>query len=1854
MRRKYATFLTFRWIFLTGFFPTLLALNPSQSHAQNPYTLGPGLEEKEEAPAEPSSTPFHFDQKLWNQMRRNVEEGRKPDQATAAPVVKSTETAVVEPPKPPPGSINFELPYESALSITGRKVIRVNLENKHITKERAEELGTAQDTQQFTMEQELQAKIQGTVARKTTINVNFDDTKENVQDFSVIYKGDPDEVVQEAAFGDIVLSLPATEFVNYQKQLFGIRAALKYKRAGLMVIGSRTKGTTETKRFTGSTERRQKPINDVDYLRRKFYDLTFSTAEAMTTGLSGPLSPTGPNAPITILPLSGDIPEQVYIEDAGGLLVDSTDYMVALATEPQTAVSIRMRQMSRGVDYSIDRLDGIISFVNPLHEDVRVAINFAISGGRELKNLVSAPGVVGVLIKGKKDEEAKYPQMNQEIKRFYSVGDRNIVRDNGLGNFLFSVKDPNQQSEIGNDTNIFNPILDFPGTVDMNFDTGVFEVYPNEKKLLPFPDIYAPNVQTGTALHAVFVLEYQAIKRTFVLRPNIVLQSETVTVDGRRLNRDLDYFIDYDIGIITFFNDDLIRDSSVIEATYEFAPFGGQLGETMVGARATYDIMTNQRMGPAAFESWTVGSTVLYNFSAKPTAPPDIRSTPNSLLVTEADTKVSGLQFGKIPVKTNFTVEEARSKENPNLFGKALIDSMEGIRQEDAAPLLEDSWQIAANRQGDEYNDVSDFRGNRNGESSLTWVETNVPTSDVNDGDATQKALRIGFDLSTNTLTSSTSEQVSFVNIISFAGRDFSKKTSFEIDLRGAGANGADVELLVEYGTFNEDADGDGLITPPRTPLLDSEDTIPNDGVLNLGEDVGYAFTGPGPDLDITTEGDNIPIRIGSGNTRLDTEDLTNDRILNTNDSPATNEPIFQISAGNEVDVNGTMYDDLSFDERKLFIIPLQLDQLTEDEKARLLAVRQVRITLRNRLASSNTSNRTGNIVLAKLAMVGNTWQPAVFNNSGLGSMTVKAVNNKDNPFPEYVSLLNHPEYLSLYQGTTPDADTREQALALDYEMQPGATATTKSVYGSGRDFAKHDILKFFVRKKFDDNDADLLLTNPVKSQCTTGDCGKLFLQAGSETEFQQATIEISSISASAWTVITIRQADLNGDGTPDTWQSLNPDVTISQVGSVPALTSVSQLKIGIINDTGADFGNEVWINEIHQTDPHERNGAARRYAFDAAWAGWMDFGGTYREVDRLFQTPTTAITNQDRKQTSSFLNFNRLKFLPMTFKRSVDETITPATFRTGSNALVSFLQEGAVKSETNNATARLILPGTLPAIDMSYDNSQQDANLTQRFDRSDSWRVGTSHTMKSTFDILPTGFLTFRPLPTSITYSHTESRKKVDFSSLDQLIRFGVSTAPFSSTDLIQTSREDDVRMAFKPFDAFTFNPSYRLKVEKDEREFREDELAALPSLAQYNGDKTPRGITQAITAQGSLRITKWLTPNYNYSMTGSETNKSPDITNTTNYLLKTISRSGQGELSAAVQMNQVFPRFRPTQSLNFNTSYRLESGDTYENVPDDFKWRNKLWAGEELDVSSATTGPLARRTSLTRRKTFRNNTSWLPWSAYKILSERWKPLSTFSITNNFQTSIEDQETTGTNTHIKARTFPDLIVTVSDTEKFFGITKGLEKTRLTVRNNATKKETTSISKTRTDATGADYLFTVAKKLDFAAAYTINHTREDNLITNQLTSKSRTEGYSLQTGFPWRKVWRFTPRYERTETDARDALRVTNDLVAEVFSVVINGDLDRPLGLRIGRTEYGLTNRFILNSTIKWDKKRSKINPSTNYLDIYSATLSGDYTISKNFRLAIGGNFSQEIHHPDFKKLDQTIFGLNSTLTIQF
>ena len=217
-----------------------------------------------------SSSLFDFSQEGWNSARESVEAAEHPAPLATSPTLPAPVEA--------PSGINVNLPYESGLTISGRKLIALKLsQTRRKSAKDSSTSGTPQSQNDMEMRQELQVRIKGKVGRKITVNVDFDDTKEDKRDISVMYQGDPGEFVQEAAFGDITLSLPSTEFVSFSKQLFGVRTKLQYKNVSLMAIGSRSKGTTETKRFNGATKFERRIIPASGYFKKQYYSVAFTS-----------------------------------------------------------------------------------------------------------------------------------------------------------------------------------------------------------------------------------------------------------------------------------------------------------------------------------------------------------------------------------------------------------------------------------------------------------------------------------------------------------------------------------------------------------------------------------------------------------------------------------------------------------------------------------------------------------------------------------------------------------------------------------------------------------------------------------------------------------------------------------------------------------------------------------------------------------------------------------------------------------------------------------------------------------------------------------------------------------------------------------------------------------------------------------------------------------------------------------------------------------------------------------------------------------------------------------------------------------------------------------------------------------------------------------------------------------------------------------------------------------------------------------------------------------------------------------------------------------------------------------------
>jgi cell surface protein SprA len=161
----------------------------------------------------------YFDVDKYAPMEYSQEKWRKKDKHHKRP----PNTDLTNQPLPP--AITAELPFESKLSLSGRKLIGFNHTSRVYDKE---EPGKRKNNSMFKMEQELQMRVLGNIGERLNVNIDYDDTV-GKKDISLVYKGKCGEFIKEAAFGDISVCMPATEFTGYKKELFGLKVDTEYK-----------------------------------------------------------------------------------------------------------------------------------------------------------------------------------------------------------------------------------------------------------------------------------------------------------------------------------------------------------------------------------------------------------------------------------------------------------------------------------------------------------------------------------------------------------------------------------------------------------------------------------------------------------------------------------------------------------------------------------------------------------------------------------------------------------------------------------------------------------------------------------------------------------------------------------------------------------------------------------------------------------------------------------------------------------------------------------------------------------------------------------------------------------------------------------------------------------------------------------------------------------------------------------------------------------------------------------------------------------------------------------------------------------------------------------------------------------------------------------------------------------------------------------------------------------------------------------------------------------------------------------------------------------------------------------------
>lgn len=1685
--------------------------------------------------------------------------------------------------------------YGTNVALTGRYMVGFNMNAKRYSKDTNNDVED-RNVRNLEMQQEMKLKMQGKILDRIFVDIDYDDKREDEKTISVAYRGKPGELVQLAEFGDINLSLPQTEFISYEKQLFGAKMHLQHKNLDLHVIGSQTKGSSKQKQFVGSSVFEIVSIKDTDYIRRRYYDITF-----------GSNTPVGPNS--TWNSYMGSIApgsEEVYVDSNK----TSGDYVPVSLTakdwgDPSVTYSGKFKLLTRGVDYVVDYSRGIIQFTRAQTAASTIAINYRSNNGTWLSANQNEPYLI-------KTENDKNPGSSaalgwqMEMKTFYNVGAQQITRDNGKGNFILRLLDANGQ-EVGSSA---SPRQIYPSTIDMDFDKGIFELASRMTD-----DLGLYNTTPVSSKNRVFQVEYVSTVRTYFIEAGIVVESESVKLNGRKLQRNNDYYIDYTSGYITFYKGDMINENSVIDITYDTTE-GSNSNNSIIGGRLDYKL----------FEKVRLGATMLKEGGEKADTVPQIGNYNKDLLVYGADVNAKDIKVTQ-DLAVDFGAEMAKSIKKENSFGYAMIDSMNDTNIQTGGSMVFYDWTIAANP-----------NGNPAFLDSVQWDTQEVSSMEINPNsigtyNEKQQVLVINYDFS-KAIGGGYSDEISLVYPLSASGVDLSDKTSFALTMLGEGSSETGApQIDVTFGNISERSDavnpssapsglvaGDyGMYTncSPDTPAPKTED-VKCLSTLAPNEDVGWWFTNPDGTLQRFNPFVHNPYNPQSQpNGRIDTQDL------NGNGKYDEEDPTVGGHFGYDgISIEGLAGNSLAYNGWQTFTTPLNI---ATADKQNWTAVRHLRITLKY------NGKMKGTVKIANVALAGTSWNPQ----EGVdpAQFAVSGINNVDNAnyqpifSPKSGDGLRVFNYLygsvAKYKEHNDTANVMDQSLNLTFNT---TSVDDDSLYAnrnfSTMDFTQHKEFRFLLHS-------------------TNANAGsEFFMKVGTDTNYDKITVPLDF---DGWRLISVKMKDSDGNDIADVFENASDSsygvrvVSTRAPGGVMNFKKVSMIMAGVektTDDSGAFVGSgssgNVWLNTIHLAEGVTTEGEAYKVDGAVRLNGWGSAGAKYKYMDNNFETPLTVAKNQEVTEEEYFLKVTRIKEFPMeaTFNRST--TVTPNVTDTSNYNTVSSLDKGSVERKQANVRGDFI-KDKLPKVGLQYTLDQVDYELMRRKDKAQTYAVSVTHTAGSIKNL-------------NAGYSFTNT--KIDYAREQHLL----SDTNYNTEE--ETQRMN-VKVSYEPHKNFTITPSYSLSQSKEERTHH------LVSSDDYH--RYPKGMNQSAGFNSTWRIAKWLAPSLSYNIATTETN---NLTEKTLRILragatqektfdigelKSLNRSADGGISLTLSGHELLPNSKLFKNLVISSSYRLQDADAWYYVDDDFNAKDKLWIRSTLKG----TGAYSSRQNLVLRDTFTSSQRWSPLAEYDF-DGMLTPLKTLSLINNFTQSSQQNNQTGTESTIRSLTLPDMVLSISDLEKAFYAGRWLSSTNLKLRYTAIESETEDSSRGMQYKYGGDLRFLLFNKFDTVLIYDKKSSWIDDLRAGQSLENIDGQDFSAQTSF-YLGNWRFTPKILYSTYEKQIVNGQVSESTKEITpSLTVRLDFNLPRGVKLPFINriYNATNRVIWNTTVAYKDRTSPVEVKDNYQSV-DVVSSLDYEVSQNLRFNVAGGVTW-LNHAYVETEDYVAYNLAANFTVQF
>ena len=939
--------------------------------------------------------------------------------------------------------------------------------------------------------------------------------------------------------------------------------------------------------------------------------------------------------------------------------------------------------------------------------------------------------------------------------------------------------------------------------------------------------------------------------------------------------------------------------------------FGGRRSYSSLGGRSRYGLTSGRSsyFNPVYKKGFSLSTGYILNTGSKPSTIPDVNNAPSRLQAFNINTSagrnfnlawfVNPLPFVSVeyfPLSIDFSGESAFSHNNPNSVSVALIDSMEAARDSSNILTFKYNWRMASppavdgltpdNRalfhvlleDKDESKAVGNYMRNRE-----------VPGSAINpllQSTEQRLVMEVGYDF-----TDVVEEWGGFSYGISASGTDFSEREFLEIWLRVQGDD--DVTLLLDLGIVNEDADHDGRLDSEDLPLdledingdekidtldLDLENLPESqkysaNGSLDKGEDKGWIYDGP-----------LQPTPFGSNNDVLDTEDLNGDGVLDTVDAyleipiSLSDLPEEWVKKRND---NGWVF----------LSIPLREANVYGSRLPNLGFVQHFRFWL----LKNKPGKVRGKLEWASIEIVGNRWERGVVTQNGAIVTNTNekfTVGTKDNfNFNDYQKAYEEIKDDGAFKKLHPYTDVtfgfgtrqqREQTLVLDYNLLPNSFGVTSQrlrgvQQGEGQDFSKHNKLKFWV---YGDRNRETLVLRLAPSVRTSYrsfyGSSDPFSDPRSQQEddvdiFENLTnyYEFTrEIDFDGWKLIEIDLTDVQRNEYPDvvsptdipeepsdSSQPATPQPDGHPDGFVVRGTNSAQLSIkniggillGIRNDRGGEISGEVWVNEIHLSDPLVRSGWARRGNLSISLGNLLSVRGGYANQDKDFEN-SAGETGRHRQQQRGFsttnndfnidTDLNLVRWLPISYNFQESESETES--RRGS---FSSFESGKSKTKNQDLSVRFNLP-PFPRIGLAYNyqdfwNERQGTQISDLYTGTFQYDLGSK-------------------LGLNLQYRHedvdADTGTAAGASSSSSYSGFGSSYGSgYSSGYGYGYSRNRDekvddgsISLNISPISSFSLNPTYDVRRILEKRESAPDAPASEPEFTiasrEHSFSMTPR----------------------------------------------------------------------------------------------------------------------------------------------------------------------------------------------------------------------------------------------------------------------------------------------------------------------------------------------------------------------------------------------------------------------------